>query len=80
MKRVVCILLAFGFLAVAAAPASASTYRPGHYHGIPYARYYPPYYNAYVAVPPCFTTTYLPSPVYVVPGGVRPGFRARVHH
>ena len=80
MKRVIYILVAFGFLATAAAPAWASPYRPGHYHGIPYVRYYQPYPTAYVAAPPCFTTTYLPQPVYVVPGGVRPGFRVRVHH
>ena len=80
MKRVIYILVAFGFLATAAAPASASTYRPAHYHGSPYVRYYRPYTTACVVAPPCTTTAYSSRPVYVVPGSARLSFRVRVHH
>jgi hypothetical protein len=79
MKRVIYVLVAFGFLATAAAPAWASNYHPGHYHGSPYVRYYQPYCNAYITTPPCLTTTYLPRPLYVVPGSARLSFRVRVH-
>jgi hypothetical protein len=78
MKRVIYILVAFGFLATAAAPASASTYRPAHYRGSPHVRIYQPYCTACVVAPPCATTTYLSRPVYVVPGSARLSFRVRV--
>ena len=49
MKRIACVLAAFGLIAAAATPAWAHHSHHGHYHGGYYGHYYNSYCNGYVS-------------------------------